>query len=136
MTDRRFGCKVPQVKPTAKARWHFYVVRCVDDSLFAGVTQDADSDLRQQNAGRGPSYTRLKRPVHLALLEAYASRRAATRRVAQFNRLPKHQKEWLVCGESDPAVWRALQLGEPWLDPRQPADESPAQLSPGERDRV
>ena len=124
------------MSPDSTKPWHFYVVRCVDDSLYASVARDPLAELSAHNAGRGAAYTRLKRPVHLALAEAFSKQSDVADRLAAFNRLPKHEKERQVVGERDAGVWRALQLGEPWLDPRSLDDDSPARLSSDERGRV
>jgi putative endonuclease len=45
--------------------WFFYLVRCCEDSLYAGVTTDLNRQVAEHNAGTASKYTRLKRPVRL-----------------------------------------------------------------------
>jgi putative endonuclease len=45
------------------ARWSVYLLRCVDGSLYCGITTDLERRLRQHNAGTASKYTRSRRPV-------------------------------------------------------------------------
>lgn len=117
--------------------WYVYLIRCCDNSLYPGVTTDPVRKLQELNSGRGSMYAWRKRPVHLAWCEPMRDRSAAMRRKAAIRRLPTHQKEQLVLGGADPAMVRALMLGEPWTDPsgRRSDVGSLDELSPAERDR-
>lgn len=35
--------------------WYVYLLRCADDTLYAGCTNDPPRRLQQHNAGRAPS---------------------------------------------------------------------------------
>lgn len=79
--------------------WYFYVVRCCDHSLYAGVTTDLNRRLASHNAGTASKYTRVKRPVRLVHWERLATQAVALRREAAFKKFDKGQKERLVLGE-------------------------------------
>ena len=49
--------------------WYVYLLRCADDTLYAGCTNDPPRRLQQHNAGQGAKYTRSRRPVSLVYLE-------------------------------------------------------------------
>lgn len=73
-----------------------YLVRCADDSLYAGWTNDLPRRLAAHNAGTGARYTRSRRPVTLAYAEALPDRHAAMVREAQLKALPRIQKQALA----------------------------------------
>ena len=45
--------------------WQVYLVRCVDQSLYCGITNDLKSRIEVHNAGKGAKYTRGRLPVEL-----------------------------------------------------------------------
>lgn len=76
--------------------WTVYLVRCGDDSLYAGITNDLSRRLAAHNAGTASRYTRSRLPVTLVYQEAAASRGDALRREAAIKRLPRARKLDLV----------------------------------------
>lgn len=80
-------------------KWWVYVVRCVDGSLYCGVTVDVPRRVREHNRGRkGARYTRSRRPVALVWSIAIGDRSEALRREHAFKRLSKAAKEAIVRG--------------------------------------
>lgn len=79
--------------------WYVYILRCRDESLYTGVTNDLDSRLAAHNAGRGAKYTSSRRPVKLVYNEPADSKRAAMRREAQIKGWSKTKKEALISGD-------------------------------------
>ena len=41
-----------------KGRWLVYLLRCLDGSLYTGMTNDLPQRLKAHNAGRASRYTR------------------------------------------------------------------------------
>ena len=74
--------------------WFVYILRCVDDTLYTGITTDVARRIDEHNAGKAPGarYTRGRRPVELAYAEAAASRSAASRREAAIKQLDRTGK--------------------------------------------
>ncbi len=73
--------------------WFFYVIRCSDDSLYAGVTTDLQRRISEHNSGkRGAKYTRSRRPVRLVFSEQLANRSEAQRKEISFKKLARKQK--------------------------------------------
>ncbi len=72
--------------------WFLYALRCVDDTLYTGVTTDVLRRLREHNSGRGARYTSGRRPVKLIGAWRFADQAAAQRAEARFRRLPRGQK--------------------------------------------
>jgi putative endonuclease len=45
--------------------WCVYILRCADDSLYIGETNDIDLRVIRHNDGRASSFTAARRPVFL-----------------------------------------------------------------------
>jgi len=46
-------------------KWVVYLVRCSDESLYCGITNNLKNRLIAHNSGQGAKYTRSRRPVEL-----------------------------------------------------------------------
>jgi putative endonuclease len=78
------------------AEWFVYILRCVDRSLYTGVTRDLAARVRKHNEGTGAKYTRGRRPVKLVYHEPAANRGAALRREYAIKRMTADAKRRLV----------------------------------------
>ncbi len=82
---------------TAQKKMNYaYLVRCSDNSLYAGWTNDVEKRLKAHNAGTGAKYTKYRRPVTLAYLEAFETKSEAMKKEAALKKLTRRQKEKLV----------------------------------------
>lgn len=74
---------------------YFYVLRCKDNSFYAGYTIEPTRRLVEHNEGRGAKYTRLssRRPLEMIHLEQFDTRSLAMKAEAAFKRLTRKQKE-------------------------------------------
>jgi putative endonuclease len=93
--------------------WYFYLVRCCDHTLYAGITTDLNRRLAEHNAGTASKYTRAKGPVHLVYWERLRSKSAALRREAAVKKFSKAKKERLVLGERGAQIssWEGIEGG-------------------------
>ena len=78
--------------------WMVYMVRCRDNSLYTGCTNDLPHRIRMHNAGKGAKYTKSRLPVELAYQEPCADKSEALKREIAIKRLTKAQKEALCNG--------------------------------------
>lgn len=78
--------------------WWCYIVRCADDTLYTGITNDLVKRVAAHNAGTASRYTRARRPVRLVYRETNADRSAASKREAEIKRLPRNTKLELAGG--------------------------------------
>ncbi|GAC1440045.1 MAG: hypothetical protein NVSMB51_18820 [Solirubrobacteraceae bacterium] len=69
-----------------------YLLRCSDDSLYTGWTNDLERRLAAHNAGTGSRYTRSRLPVALAGSFEVGDASAARREEARIKRLSRAQK--------------------------------------------
>ena len=73
-------------------KWYVYLLRCSDDTLYTGMTNDPPRRLAVHNAGTGAKYTRARRPCTMVYCEEAESRSAALSREAAVKRLTRPQK--------------------------------------------
>ena len=83
--------------------WQVYLLRCADQSLYAGVTTDLDRRLQQHNGqlAGGARYTQARRPVSLVWSEACDSRSDAQQREHALRRLSREQKLAIIAGAEE-----------------------------------
>jgi putative endonuclease len=99
----------------AQAPWRAYLLRCADDSLYAGVSNDVAARVAAHQNGRGARYTRARRPVALEWRSPALDKRAAHRLEARVKRLSRTEKLAIIAGEGRGLLRRLLRAA------RQPA---------------
>lgn len=80
---------------------YVYILRCKDDSLYTGWTNDINKRLKAHNDGKGAKYTRGRGPVCLVHLETFSTREEALKREAAIKRLSTEKKWKLVLGDTE-----------------------------------
>lgn len=73
--------------------WYVYLLRCADDTLYCGISNDVPRRVETHNAGTGAKYTRSRRPVHLVASCVCEDKGAALRLERQIKRLPRRKKQ-------------------------------------------
>ena len=76
--------------------WFCYLLRCADDTLYCGITNDLDKRLAAHNAGTASKYTRVRLPVELVFAEGCADRSAASKREMEIKSLSREKKLDLI----------------------------------------
>jgi len=76
--------------------WHVYIVRCADDSLYTGCTNDLLKRVATHNAGKGARYTRSRLPVTVVWSVRVKDRSAALSREAKLKQLSRAEKLALI----------------------------------------
>ena len=74
---------------------YFYVLKCHDDTFYAGYTIDVERRLKEHNDGVGAKYTRLakRRPLVLLHHESFTTKSEAMKQEYAFKQLSRKQKE-------------------------------------------
>jgi len=49
-------------------KWVVYLVRCSDDSLYCGISNDIKNRMVEHHSGKGTKYTRSRKPVELIVI--------------------------------------------------------------------
>jgi len=73
-----------------------YILKCKDDSLYTGWTNDLKKRITSHNAGKGAKYTKARRPVELVYYEEFQTREEAMKREYAINQLSRKEKEALI----------------------------------------
>ncbi|MDH5407081.1 MAG: GIY-YIG nuclease family protein [Gammaproteobacteria bacterium] len=78
--------------------WYVYILRCADNSLYAGVTTEPQRRLQEHNVDNklGARYTRARRPVEMVYQEECGSRSEACQRESEIKKMTRTAKEQLV----------------------------------------
>jgi len=74
-----------------------YIIRCKDNTLYAGWTDDLGKRVEAHNSGEGAKYTRGRTPVTLVYFEEFETKSEACKRECEIKKLTKRQKENLIC---------------------------------------
>ncbi len=84
------------MKETDKQNQHqgnyTYIVKCSDETLYTGWTNNLKKRLEAHNSGKGAKYTKNRRPVELVYFEEYDTKQEAMKReyaIKQFSRQKK-----------------------------------------------
>jgi predicted GIY-YIG superfamily endonuclease len=84
-------------------KWFVYIVRCVDGSLYTGITTDVNRRCQQHNAGTASRYTRSHRPVKLIYQEACHSQSSALKREAAIKVMDRREKLKMIQQRKQPS---------------------------------
>jgi len=76
--------------------WVCYLLRCADDTLYCGITNDMDKRLAAHNAGTAAKYTRARGPVELVYVQACVDRSDASKREMTIKQLKREEKLALI----------------------------------------
>ena len=76
--------------------WCCYILRCADDTLYTGITNDLEKRLTAHNEGLAAKYTRARGPVELVLVENCADRSTASKREMVIKNLTREEKLALI----------------------------------------
>ena len=79
--------------------WYVYILRCRDNSLYTGYTDDVKRRESVHNTGKGAKYTKTRLPVRLVYFEQYEEKSQALKREYAIKQLTKQQKEALISGK-------------------------------------
>ena len=71
--------------------WYVYILRCGDDTLYTGITDDLDRRLAAHRARKGAKYTRGRGPLDLVYSEVCPDKSAALKREFALKALPRQK---------------------------------------------
>lgn len=78
-----------------------YIVRCKDNSLYCGWTNNLEKRIESHNAGTGAKYTKSRRPVELVYYETFDTKEEAMSREYAIKQLTRQQKMQLIEGNTE-----------------------------------
>ncbi len=80
-----------------KAPYIVYILRCADDTLYTGITNDLSRRVNEHNhSDKGAKYTRARRPVGLIYSEECIDRSIASKREYAIKKMKRVEKLELI----------------------------------------
>jgi putative endonuclease len=78
--------------------YYLYILRCSDNSLYCGQTNDLQRRVQEHNSDKFKSakYTKGRRPIKLVYFEKYTTIQEAIKREFEIKKMTKVKKEILV----------------------------------------
>ena len=77
-------------------RNYTYIVKCSDETLYTGWTNNLKKRLEAHNSGKGAKYTKTRRPVELVYFEEYDTKQEAMKREYAIKQLSRKKKLALI----------------------------------------
>lgn len=75
---------------------YIYILKCKDNSLYTGWTNNISNRLSTHRKGAGAKYTRSRLPLELVYLEEIYDKSAALKREAIIKKLSRQEKLYLI----------------------------------------
>ncbi|UJL46464.1 GIY-YIG nuclease family protein [Virgibacillus sp. NKC19-16] len=73
-----------------------YILKCGDNSLYTGYTNDLENRLNKHKEGNGAKYTRGRGPFQVVFVEKFSSKEEAMQREYQIKQLSRNEKFKLI----------------------------------------
>ena len=77
-----------------KRKWVVYLIRCSDESLYCGITNNLKNRLAAHNSGKGAKYTRSRRPVELVGYSSKMTKSDALKLEYRVKQVPARNKNY------------------------------------------
>lgn len=75
---------------------YVYIIRCKDDSLYTGWTNNIDKRFKAHVEGKGAKYTRGRGPLKLVYCEEFEDKKIAMKREYEIKKLSREEKLKLI----------------------------------------
>jgi putative endonuclease len=75
-----------------KRQWIVYLIRCSDESLYCGITNNLKNRLKAHNSGKAAKYTRFRRPVELIVASPEMTKSDALKLEYRVKQVPASRK--------------------------------------------
>lgn len=98
-SSTNFSAANPKLtKQAITPNWYVYLLRCADDSLYAGICIDLQRRLMEHNHDnkKAARYTRVRRPVEMVYHEPCSDRAHASQREYQLKKMSRQQKLLMI----------------------------------------
>jgi len=83
-------------KKDSREPWYVYMVRCSDETIYTGITNDIGKRVDKHNTGKGAKYTKSRGPVILLASWKYENKSAASKAEHSYKRLSRASKARLI----------------------------------------
>ncbi len=75
---------------------YVYILKCSDNTLYTGWTNNLEKRIKTHNLGKGAKYTKSRLPVELVYFEVYESKSEALKREAEIKKMNRAKKLELI----------------------------------------
>jgi putative endonuclease len=79
-------------------KWYIYILRCADNTLSTGSTDDVERRVAVHNSGKGAKYTKTRLPVKVVWSKKSETKSEAMSLEARIKHLSRAQKLELING--------------------------------------
>ena len=73
-----------------------YILKCNDDTLYTGWTNNLEKRIKDHNDGKGAKYTKTRRPVELVYYEKFETKEEAMKREYAIKQLTREEKKTII----------------------------------------
>ena len=73
-----------------------YILKCSDNTLYTGWTNNLEKRIKDHNDGNGAKYTKPRRPVELIYYEEFETKEEAMKREYAIKQMSRIQKLALI----------------------------------------
>ena len=77
-------------------QYYVYILKCSDNTLYTGITNDLEHRISMHNSGKGAKYTKARRPVVLQFSEIVEDKSMALKREIEIKKLSRKEKQNLI----------------------------------------
>ncbi|MGG7323810.1 GIY-YIG nuclease family protein [Clostridium baratii] len=75
---------------------YVYIIKCSDDSLYTGWTNDLEKRFKKHQEGKGAKYTKGRGPLELVYFEEYETKVQAMKREYEIKKMSREKKIKLI----------------------------------------
>ncbi|MBC5624156.1 GIY-YIG nuclease family protein [Clostridium sp. NSJ-49] len=75
---------------------YVYILKCSDDSLYTGWTNNLEKRFKAHSTGKGAKYTKARLPVELVYYEEFEDKIDAMKREYEIKQLKRKEKLELI----------------------------------------
>ena len=73
--------------------WFIYILKCADNTLYTGSTNDLEKRVKVHNEGKtAAKYTRARRPVKMVYSEEFKTKSKALKREWEIKKMEREKK--------------------------------------------
>lgn len=84
---------------------HFvYILKCADDTLYCGYTDDLVKREKAHNDGKGAKYTKCRLPVKIVCSENFQNKSEAMRREIAIKKMTREEKLRMIYGDKENTI--------------------------------
>ncbi|MEC7865741.1 MAG: GIY-YIG nuclease family protein [Pseudomonadota bacterium] len=76
--------------------WFVYILRCRDNTLYTGITNNVEKRLLAHQEGRGAKYTKGRGPFKIVYKKKFKTRSEATIKELEIKKLNSKEKRELI----------------------------------------